>query len=285
MQVTQYELESHAEFLSDSVFRLLSSPFTPTNGDIPLGLYELPRRSGEAHLYRLNHPLAEAVVQQARTRDLPPATICFDYNQRTGKSSLLEPLVGNSGWLSLSLLSVEALDQAEDHLIFAGMTDLGVPLDQETVSRLFTLPGTTTEAPTESGSVNEALKTQAGERQSAIQKEISERNLNFFAAETDKLEGWADDLKLGLEREIKELERQIKESRRSATTALTLEEKLKAQKQIRALESQRNDKRRALFDAQDAVDKQRDTLIAQIEGKLSQQVTAQPVLVVRWSLR
>jgi adenine-specific DNA-methyltransferase len=35
------------------------------------------------------------------------------------------------------------------------------------------------------------------------------------------------------------------------------------------LESQRNDKRRALFDAQDAVDNQRDTLIAQIEGKLS----------------
>jgi hypothetical protein len=50
-----------------------------------------------------------------------------------------------------------------------------------------------------------------------------------------------------------------------------LEEKLAVQKQIRALESQRNDKRRALFDAQDAVDKQRDTLIAPIEAKLSQQ--------------
>jgi adenine-specific DNA-methyltransferase len=133
--------------------------------------------------------------------------------------------------------------------------------------------------------VTTTLKSRTSEKQDAIQKEITDRNLKFFAAETDKLDGWADDLKLGLEREIKELEREIKEARRAAISALTLEEKLAAQKQIRALESQRNDKRRALFDAQDAVDKQRDTLIAQIEGKLSQQVTTQPVFLLRWSLQ
>jgi adenine-specific DNA-methyltransferase len=284
MQVTEHELGRHAEFLSDSAFRLLSNPFAPLNGDIPLGLYELPRRTGEAHLYRLNHPLAESVVIQARTRDLPPATIRFNYNGRIGKSSLLEPIVGSSGWLSLSLLSVEALDQAEDHLIFAGITDLGIALDQETVSRLFGLPGNVEASLEPPEAITETLKSRTDERQSAIQKEITERNLSFFAAEADKLDGWADDLKLGLEREIKELEREIKEARRAAISALTLQDKLGVQKQIRALESQRNDKRRALFDAQDAVDKQRDTLISQIEAKLSQQVTAHPVFLTRWSL-
>ena len=285
MQVTQHELGQNAEFLGDSAFRLLSNPFAPTNGEIPLGLYELPRRSGEAHLYRLNHPLAESVVDQARTRDLPPATIRFDYNGRTGKSSLLEPLVGSSGWLSLSLLSVEALDQAEDHLILAGMTDLGIALDQETISRLFSLPGNAEASQAPPEAITATLKSQTDEKQGVIQKEITERNLKFFAAETDKLDGWADDLKLGLESEIKELEREIKEARRAAISALTLEEKLVVQKQIRALESQRNDKRRALFDAQDAVDKQRDTLISQIEAKLSQQVTTQPVFLLHWSLQ
>lgn len=224
------------------------------------------------------------MVNQARTRDLPPATIHFDYNGRTGKSSLLEPLVGSSGWLSLSLLSVEALDQAEDHLIFAGMTDLGIALDQETVSRLFVLPGNVGASLEPPEAITETLKGRTDERQSAIQKEITERNLSFFAAEADKLDGWADDLKLGLEREIKELEREIKEARRAAISALTLQDKLGVQKQIRALESQRNEKRRALFDAQDTVDKQRDTLISQIEAKLSQQVTAHPVFLTRWSL-
>ena len=100
----------------------------------------------------------------------------------------------------------------------------------------------------------------------------------------DKLEGWADDLKLGLDREIKELDRQIKEARRAATTALTLEDKLAGQKQIKAIESLRNQKRRSLFEAQDQVDKQREELIVQIEGKLVQNTKTEQLLTIRWHL-
>lgn len=73
--------------------------------------------------------------------------------------------------------------------------------------------------------------------------------------------------------------------RRVATTALTLEEKLAGQKRIKALESQRNEKRRSLFDAQDEVDRQRDSLIASIEGKLAQRITSTELFSVRWGLR
>ena len=134
------------------------------------------------------------------------------------------------------------------------------------------------------GGVKEALKTSTQQRQAAIQRNISERNAHFFEAEADKLDGWADDLKVGLEREIKEFDRQIKEARRAATTALTLEEKLAGQKKIRAIEAQRNQKRRSLFDAQDQVDKQRDELITQIEGKLNQQARAEQLFSLRWRL-
>jgi adenine-specific DNA-methyltransferase len=284
MHVTEHELAGHADFLNDSAFRLKSLPFRASATDIPLGLYELPRRSGEAHLYRLNHPLAEAVIAQAKLRDLPGAEVRFNYSGRTGKVSLLEPLIGKSGWLTLSRLSVEALDQAEDHLILAGMTELGAILDEQVVARLLRLPGTVAGDQAASDSITGALSAQTTERRTAIQRGISERNAQFFSAEADKLDGWADDLKLGLEREIKEFDRQIKEARRAAATALTLEEKLVAQKQIRAIESQRNEKRRSLFDAQDRVDKQRDELIQKIEGKLSQRVTTEQLFLIRWSL-
>ncbi|MBI4573196.1 MAG: hypothetical protein HY713_07915 [candidate division NC10 bacterium] len=123
------------------------------------------------------------------------------------------------------------------------------------------------------------------QRQAAIQRGISERNARFFEAEAEKLDGWADDLKLGLEREIKELDHQIKEVRRSATAALTLEEKLAGQKQIKTLEAQRNEKRRTLFDAQDQVDMQRGELIAAIEGKLAQSASQTELFSVRWLLQ
>jgi len=76
----------------------------------------------------------------------------------------------------------------------------------------------------------------------------------------------------------------IKEARRAATTALTLEEKLAGQKQIKALESQRNEKRRSLFEAQDKVDQQREELIANIEGKLIQRTSLKELFTLRWCL-
>ena len=39
--------------------------------------------------------------------------------------------MGKTGWLALSLFSVESLDQAEDHLIFSAITDDGQMWDEE----------------------------------------------------------------------------------------------------------------------------------------------------------
>ena len=281
MQLTAHELNGHAEFLGDSSFRLISHPFPGQAKQIPLGLYELPRRSGEAYLYRMNHPLAEALLTRARNRDLAPAEIHFDYGRHEGKVSILEPYIDHSGWLSASVFTVESLDQAEDHLILAAVTDGGRILDEETATRLLSLPGRVEKTIT-STSKDEILESITQQRQAHFQSGISERNARFFEAEADKLDGWADDLKIGLEREIKELDRQIKEARRAATIALTLEEKLAGQKQVKALEAQRNQKRRSLFDAQDEVDRQREELIAQIEGKLQQQIEEIQLFVLRW---
>jgi len=285
MQLTRHELDGNAEFVGDASFKLNALPFAQPTPPIPLGLYELPRRSGEAHLYRLNHPLAEILVAQAKARDLPAAEIQFDYGRHDGKVTLLEPLVGKTGWLTLSLFSVESLDQSEDHLIFSALTDDGQELDEEVAQRLMTLPCASDPCLHTAGvTAPGVLDTLTHSRQAAIQRTISERNARFFEAEADKLDGWADDLKVGLEREIKELDRQIKEARRGATTALTLEDKLAGQKQIKALEAQRNQKRRSLFDAQDQVDRQRDELIVRIESKLAQTTRGERLFAVRWRL-
>jgi hypothetical protein len=222
-------------------------------------------------------------LARARGRDLPLVEVHFDYGQHDGKVTLLEPFIGKSGWLTLSLFTVESLDQAEDHLIFAATTDKGQPLEEEVAARLLTLPGSVMGS-AQPGSGAAVLEAHTQQRQASIERDISERNARFFEAEADNLDGWADDLKVGLEREIKELDRQIKEARRAATAALTLEEKLAGQKQIKAFEAQRNQKRRSLFDAQDQVDKQREELIATIEGKLQQRVSVVRLFAIRWRL-
>lgn len=51
-----------------------------------------------------------------------------------------------------------------------------------------------------------------------------------------------------------------------------------------ARESQRNTKRRALFDAQDEIDRRREQLIAEIESKPQQRVSQKMLFSIRWSL-
>ncbi len=292
MQLTQHELDGSAEFVSDSAFRLKACPFPEKADQIPLGLYELPRRSGEAHLYRRTHPLAEAVLARARDRDLPPADVELTYSGYEGKITALESFIGKSGWLIVRLFSVESLDQAEDYLLCAAVTDEGQELDETAAARLLTLPHSRSiplplgecEGEGEGGPLR-LLDAMLRRRQSEIQRRISERNARFFEAEAEKLDGWADDLKLGLEREIKELDRQIKEVRRGAMSALTLEDKLAGQKTVKALEAQRNEKRRSLFEAQDEVDRQRDRLITEIEVRLSQNTREEQLFRLRWRLR
>jgi superfamily II DNA or RNA helicase len=281
IQLTQHELRDHATFPSDSSFILQTSPGPAA---IPLGLYELPRRSGEAHLYRLGHPLAEHVLTQAKERELPLAEVQFSYADHGSKISILESLRGQSGTLSVSVFSVKSMDQGEDHLIFAACTDAGTLLDEEQARRMLSLPGSVA-GPVLDLPSPESLAQFTARRQAELQRHISERNAQFYEAEAEKLDGWADDLKVGLEREIKEFDRQIKEARRGAASALTLDEKLAGQKQIKAIEAQRNESRRSLFKAQDQIDQQREVLIGQIESKLVQQAVRHPIFNIRWQLK
>ncbi len=68
-----------------------------------------------------------------------------------------------------------------------------------------------------------------------------------------------------------------------AATALT--EKLGAQKRLKQAESERNKKRRELYDAQDEIDQQREVLIAKIEGQLKMSEDIEPLFSMRWELR
>lgn len=213
--------------------------------------------------------------------------LVIDYSAHAGKVSVLEHLRGKRGLLRLGCLTVETLGQAEDHLILIAVTDDGTPVDSDAAARMLTISGRIErrgQMALDISRASDRLDELARERENAVRRTISERSAKAFEAEADKLDGWADDLKLGLEREIKELDRQIKEARRAATISVTLEEKLAAQKRMKSLESERNTKRRSLFDAQDEIDRRRGELIEDLEARLAQKVTHECLFTVPWRL-
>jgi adenine-specific DNA-methyltransferase len=277
MDLTRHELKNNAEFVTDYSFKLFDKPF---DGDYPLGLYELPRRSGESYLYRIAHPLAVVIIKAAKYRQLKPASIEFDLTGHIGRISILEEYIGKSGKLSVNILSVNALDQNEEYFLFAGTTSDGKIIDEEVVQRLFSLNGVVINDNLTFD--NTALTGIIDEKERNSLKAVSLRNAEYFENEADKLDGWAEDLKLGLEREIKDIDKQIKETRRLSVAALSLEEKLKYQKEIRNLESTRNIKRKSLFEAQDDIDRRRGELIAEIERKLEIEYKRETLFEIEW---
>ena len=284
--LTQHQLKDYADFDAQQHRFFLTANVIE---EAPPGYYQLISRNQKqqahrvnAHIYRLNHPLGEWVLDTAKTCKTPSASIVFDYAGHGAKITVIESLLGQSGILKLQRFSIEALARNEDHLLFAAITDAGNPLPAETAQKIMQLPAKSCQQQSRVENTQiEAILTTA---RHDIVKMVNNRNLTFFEAEVNKLDHWADDLKYGLEQSIKETDQQIKEVRRNAKIAPTLEEKLLLQKQQHELERTRNKQRKELFDRQDEVDERRENLISQLESKLNQKTEIEDLFVVYWHL-
>ncbi|MCK9608676.1 MAG: SNF2-related protein [Methylomonas sp.] len=283
LDISRAELSDCAEF-DDGGFKLFRLP-DPQLSQVELGRYELPRRSGDAHLYRVGHPLAEWVTTLAKSRELPYAHLSFDYDAYGTQVSTLKAYRGQRGFLVVKLVAVEALGSLEQHLIVAASTADGGLLIEDDPEKLLRFPAAVAPNTSEiQDHLPAVLSEDLENRKQALLREINQRNLGYFQQEVEKLDAWADDLKLGLEQEIKEIDREVKEIRRTAATSPTLEEKLQWQKRQRELETKRNKLRRELFDRQDEIESQRNDLIEQLEQQLQQHIQENLLFFIEWGL-
>lgn len=284
-RLTEYELGGHARFDDrDYAFTLDALPEGLAGEGLRPGRYRLLTKfeDGEHSVhYRPGHPLAAAIIGRAKERALPPREVTFRYGDHQTIISIVERLEGRSGWLSLTKVTVEALD-TEDHLIFAGFTDEGEAVDRETCERMFGVSaeaGDEVEVPPEWA---ERLDAATDAAVGSITDEIAERNNKFFDQEIEKVDNWSEDLKHSLEIELKELDAQIKALKKETRVAADLRSKLDLRRQVNELEKRRNKQRRDIFEAQDEIEGRKERLIADVEARLRQQLTREPMFTVRW---
>ncbi len=203
---------------------------------------------------------------------------------------MLEALRGSEGVVSVQLLRVRSLGTTEEHLLAAATAQMHV-LDADTAEKLLTLPSHAValahaDLPEAAmPPLPPSLQQELAQQRAAVLGTIEQRNLSLFSDETEKLDAWADDLKVALQRAIKKLDRSIKECRTKGKGAATLAGNLEHQKLQRTLETTRDKKRRALFERQDEIQARRDKLIDEIETQLRQEVDIHTVLTSQWRLQ
>ena len=284
-RLTQFALAPYARFDgANHSFFLERDPLGVSEAShsiLHAGPYKMGRNVEEANTFRIGHPLAQFVLKSCCALDTPSVEISFNLSASGKRIAALEPYRGRSGWLSCSRFTLGGFE-TEEHIITVGITDDGDLLDDIACRRLFDLEGTPSNpillAPP--APLTEHLTAE----QQRIVREQEERNSQWLDREIEKLDRWAEDLKFGLEQDLKELDREIREVRRDSVSAVSLEQKLAHQRRLRDLTEQRNQRRKDLFAAQDEVEKRRDAILTEIEGKLKQQQQTTTLFIIRWSL-
>lgn len=272
-------LTKHA-LRQDAVFDEERFSFTlRANGNV----YTLSKEGENAveRPYRIGCPLAKEVLAQYLTPLQESACVEFDYTRTEGRTKLLEDLVGQGGVMRVEKISIDSFEQ-EDHLVVACQTESGDWVYPEIAEKMLMLPACLLSPAHIEEAVAVCLSDRVEEMNQEILSSSSDRNNRFFDEEMEKLDSWADDMKLALEREISDLDQEIQLRKSEARKISRLEEKVKAQRAIKDLERKRIEKRQNLYSAQDEIDGKKELLLNKIEKMLKQKVERTCLFMIKW---
>lgn len=278
--ITRLFLKRRASFDERKLeFKIKQSPF---NFPVKTGVYTLDKRNESAMYYRLNHPLAKGILKHYRQISLPLSNVVFDLSGNKTKASILEPLKGKTGDLSLDNVEVNSFELT-DHLVFTGVTTDGMVLTQEQCQRMMELSASVIESSDEASFGDRITKT----RQDIIEGlkiELKNKDIHFLRHEINKLNKWADDRIFLSEKELRDTKLRIKELIRDAAQTSEPAQQLEIQKKIQELEKKQRRQRQQIFDAEDQIVEQRDNMIGEIEKRMQRNLKINSVFSIMWEI-
>lgn len=284
-ELTKYSLGGHANFDNQAHCFIGENGETycmvvPKDGERKSDV-QIP---DHAQIYRVGHPLAQSIIRNNLALDLPSHEVIFDYTHTPVKVALLEKQVGHAGWMRIEKFTIEA-SEPEDYLLTACYTDDGRMIPSEIAERMFSLNALEGRRVQMSNEMDDVLNQDIRTQKELAKDENYKRNQAFFETEIEKLNLWADDVKIGLEREITDLDAEIKLRKSEARKLTRLEEKIEAQRLVKDLEKRRSEKRRSLFEAQDEIDIKKERLFDEVEQTLRQKkATEETLFNIRWRI-
>jgi len=263
------------------IFTLKRNPFPGQN--IAVGTYQISNTDGQYENYRLSHPLAKAIIEAAKNKDLPYRELHFDYIRHPYKNSLIEQTDCREGYLSAHLVSYHSDGQDEDHIVLTAMGQHGEELPSKLAQRILGIVATAGNA---IDNVPQAeMQRFYDVRREALTTQISERNDKMLKDEIAHVEAWADDKELTIEREIKQLKAKKKEKQRMLTKADSLNEKLALEKELKQVTNELKRKRTEQDDLDEEIEHQRDEMIARLRQYLNQQISDKELFFIHFTLR
>jgi ERCC4-related helicase len=287
--INQYEKWLYNFMISscgDKIKPIDNTGFEYISNDNYRGTYSIRWKESERnheHFLRREHPLCEELIKQIKEKQLPVSFIEFNYKSSDRKISYLDVIPCKTGWICIDKLISDSFDKQE-HLIISAICDDGTVLDSGVVNKIMEL-STVKRQQIECSSVPNAIKGMSKTNADNTLKQIEMENKEYFLKECEKLDEWSEDLKDGLQEEIKNIDKVIKEKNRELSIVdCTLEEMLDKKDEILKLKKLRDKKRRKLYDEEDRIENENEKLQEEMRQRIKGKNTVTNIFTIRFEI-
>lgn len=235
----------------------------------------------DSQFLRISEGLGKQLVDEAKSCDLLPAFLVFDYSELGVEYSDLRRNLGESGHLAVDLLTIKSAD-TEQYLILAAYTDSGQQLPEDTCRRLLKTPSR--QAPASSCADEAKLAAALDATANNHLNDAAKRNEQFFEEESDKLDRWAQDQREAMDLELKRLDGEIRVAKKILRGLPSLTEKAQAKRSIKSMEALRDERMLAFHEARKQIAQKEDELLDEVERKLTLSHHRKRLFAIQWKL-
>lgn len=252
---------------ADYSFRLDSHPYSTAS--IPLGHYRMGKSLFQENHYHINHPLAKTIIDVAiKEQPSSEGILTFTLSEDRIDQSYAN-FRNKRGFVFASLWILDSFEREEILLVTIVWED-GTSLDNDLAIRLFSR---TCKWQKNSDTFEgfENLKAKLEEIHSSKKSQILEsrdlRNQELFSKEYEKLDAWADDRRLSLQKELKAFDDEIKIKKKLAKESGNITDRLKLERERKEIERKRDEAWRNFEIARRSIDEEKDKFLNDMEKK------------------
>jgi superfamily II DNA/RNA helicase len=272
-EITRFYLATLAKFESeDYTFELLDS------GE----RYTLNKKRTDAKHYRIQSDVAQKILNKAKSERTENAHLIFDLASSPIRYNELDKVRGKKGLIKISNLAVHSDIEQHDSLILTGITSDNQVLSEQALRDLLNL-----KADTSSMLKLDLDKLDRTYQQNKKDKldHLEKTDTAFMQREFTKFERWADDKIRSLELELKDERQKLKElEREQHRENILAEELVELQEKISRIKRKYNRLRQEIYDREDEINEQRDTMIAEAKSKLTRTIKEEELFTISFEI-
>lgn len=272
-EITRFYLINLAEFeAEDFTFKLIDT------GD----KYTLNKKRTDAKHYRVQSEVAQKLLAKAKAEKTDKAHLVFDLASSPIRYQELEQLRGTKGLLKISNLAVLSEIEQHDTLILTGTTNNKKVLSEQNLRDLLNVS-----IQTETFARFDTAELEKQHQKNKKQKldYLEKTDAAFMQREFTKFERWADDKIQSLEIDLKEERHKLRElEREQHKENILAQELIELQEKISKIRRKYNRLRQEIYDREDEINEQRDSMIAEAKGKLTRTVKEEELFTVSFEI-